>query len=403
MTSTSWSSLSPNPPLSLFVPRDDALYEEYEAGWSLPDVLPVKSVGIVTARDKLAVQWTPEDMARVAADFAARKSEDARKSYKLGKDARDWKVTWAQEDVRSGHGRIQPVLYRPFDRRFTYYTGKTRGFIGQPCTKVMRHMLAGPNVGLSTTRATEIAGGWEHVLVSKSLIQHHTVSLKEVNYLFPLYTYPSEGQEHLGMAREPNLSEEFVEALASSLELEFISDASGNLQESFGPADVLNYIYAVLHSPEYRQRYADFLKSDFPRIPLASDPTVFAALVSLGGNLTALHLMESEGDEVPAFPATGSNRVDSVRYAPPSKGAPGRVFINRIQHFEDVSLETWEFTIGGYRPAEKWLKDRKDRVLSDDDIAHYRLVLAALGGTERLMNDIDELIEQHGGWPEAFQ
>ena len=189
--STSWSSLSPKPPLRLFVPRDDALYEEYEAGWSLLDVLPVKSVGIVTARDKLAVQWTPEDMARVAADFAARESEDARKSYKLGKDARDWKVTWAQEDVRSGHGRIQPMLYRPFDRRFTYYTGKTRGFIGQPCTRVMRHMLAGPNVGLSTTRATEIAGGWEHVLVSKSLIQHHTVSLKEVNYLFPLYTYPS--------------------------------------------------------------------------------------------------------------------------------------------------------------------------------------------------------------------
>jgi len=166
----------------------------------------------------------------------------------------------------------------------------------------------------------------------------------------------------------------------------------------------LNYIYAVLHSPKYRQRYADFLKSDFPRIPLANDPTVFAALVTLGKSLTALHLMESEGGEVPAFPVAGSNCVDGVRYAPPiSCAVSSRVFINHAQYFEGVSPEIWDFTIGGYRPAEKWLKDRKGRILSDDDIDHYRQIIAALAGTERLMNEIDEVIEQHGGWPEAFQ
>ena len=155
VTSTSWSSLSLRSPLRLFVSRDEALYQEFETGWSLADALPLKSVGIVTARDKLAIQWTPEDMARVAADFAARDSEDARTFYKLGKDARDWKVPLAQEDVRGGRGRILPVLYRPFDRRFTYYSGKSRGFIGQPGTKVMRHMLAGRNLSISTTRTTE--------------------------------------------------------------------------------------------------------------------------------------------------------------------------------------------------------------------------------------------------------
>ena len=135
--------------------------------------------------------------------------------------------------------------------------------------------------------------------------------------------------------------------------------------------------YLELHSPGYRLRYADFLKSDFPRIPLANDLTLFTALVTVGKSLTALHLMESEGDEIPSFPVAGKNRVDSVRYAPPSNGVPGRGFINRDQHFEGVDPEIWDFTIGGYRPAERWLKDRKGRVLSDDDVEQYQQILAA--------------------------
>ena len=113
--------------------------------------------------------------------------------------------------------------------------------------------------------------------------------------------------------------------------------------------------------------------------------------------------MESEGDEFPAFNVAGNNRVDRVRYAPPSNGVSGRVIINRDQYFEGVTPDTWEFTIGGYRPAEKWLKDRRSRVLGDDEIAHYQKLVAALTDTQRLMNEIDKLIEGHGGWPAAFQ
>ena len=264
-------------------------------------------------------------------------------------------------------------------------------------------MLAGPNVGLSTTRSTEIAGGWEHVFVSKSLIQHHTVSLKEVNYLFPLYTYPTEGQEHLGLSHEPNLDRRLIEAVGSSLGLGFISDGSGNLQETFGPEDVFHYIYAVLHSPEYRHRYADFLKSDFPRVPFTGDLPLFRSLGDIGKRLVSLHLMESIGGSTPAFTGTGDNCVDWVRYGPPASGAAGRVFINRDQYFEGVQPGIWDFTIGGYRPTEKWLKDRKGRVLSDDDVAHYRQIVGALTETAHLMGEIDEVIERYGGWPEAFQ
>ena len=154
-----------------------------------------------------------------------------------------------------------------------------------------------------------------------------------------------------------------------------------------------------MHSTEYRRRYADFLKSDFPRVPLTGNRLLFAALVGLGERLVSLHLMESEGDEKPTFPESGDNRVEYVVYSPPTSSARGRVFINRNQYFDGVALGTWEFSIGGYGPAEKWLKDRKGRSLTFDDVAHYQCVCAALAETPRLMARIDEAIAAHGGWP----
>ena len=408
---TAWTELAPKPPLYLFVPRDEALWDEYEAGAKLTDVFPVHSVGIVTARDRLAIRWSAEDMRRVAADFASRDAESARNAFSLGRDSNDWKVADAQQDVRDHpepERHVAPVLYRPFDTRFTWYTGRAGGFICRPRPKVMRHMLAGANLGLSTTRSTEITGGWEHVFVSRTLTQHHTVSLKEVNYLFPLYLYPAEGEEGFGKARAANLAPGFVEAMRAALGLAFVPDGAGDLEAAFGPEDVFHFIYAVLHSPEYRRRYAPFLKSDFPRVPLTGRAP-FAALARLGRRLVALHLMEAEGDDAPAFPTAGSNRVEKVRYVPPkgappegvsSEGAaPGRVWINGAQSFEGVAPETWGFSIGGYRPAEKWLKDRKGRALDFADIARYRRLCAALAETPRIMARIDETIAAHGGWP----
>ena len=205
----------------------------------------------------------------------------------------------------------------------------------------------------------------------------------------------------LGVAeRAPNLAPEFTGALADGTGLRFATDGPGDLDATFGPEDVFHYIYAVLHSPEYRRRYADFLKSDFPRVPLPEDRALFAKLVGLGARLSALHLMEAAGADAPAFNIAGDNVVGGGgRYTEPSDDAPGRVWINGEQHFEGVSPETWGFTIGGYRPAEKWLKDRKGRTLSFDDIDWYRRVCATLAETPRVMERIDDVIEEHGGWP----
>ena len=400
--STDWTELAPKPPLFLFVPRDEALIEEYEAAWPIPTIFSPNgdpAPGIVTTHDQFAISWTPEEAAaKVERLLGTQSEEEARALWRLCKQDQ-WQYGRAKQELATGSWKehIDRVLYRPFDTRTTVFD---RNVAVHRRERVMRHMQAGINLGLSTTRSTEIASGWEHAFVSRVPIQHHAVSLKEVNYLFPLYLYATESAANVGAVRRANLHRPFIEAFHAALELDFVVDQEGDLSNTFGPEDVFHYIYAVLHSPEYRRRYADFLKSDFPRIPVTGNRSLFVALVALGKRLTALHLMEVEGADMPVFPRTGGNRVDKPRHAHASSGAElDRVWINREQYFDRVAPETWEFSIGGYRPAEKWLKDRKNRVLSFDEIVHYRRICAALAETREIMGRIDEGIEAYGGWP----
>ena len=403
--STSWAELSPKSPLYLFAPRDEVLIEEYERGWKITDIFPTNSVGIVTARDKITIQWTDTDMRRVAVEFLNSEVEEARRAWRLGKDSQDWKIASAQQDIRDHLDEdryVAAILYRPFDNRFTWYTGYSGGFICRPRPEVMRHMLPGSNLGLCVGRAGQVTGpdGWDIVFISDSPSDFNLFR-RGGNCLFPLYTYHSYGQKELDERRNPNVSPTFIKATSEAIDLEFTSDGVGDLESTVGPEDLFHYIYAVLHSPEYRRRYADFLKSDFPRIPLTNDRSLFAMLARLGRRLAALHLIRADSVNLPAFPRTGSNRVDRARYAPPGPDGSGRVWINPDQYFEGIDPDTWAFTIGGYRPAEKWLKDRRKRQLSFDDIVHYRRICGALDETRRIMADIDTAIERHGGWPLA--
>ncbi len=192
--STVWQSLTPQTPNYFFVPRDEELSPEYEKGWSVRDIFSLSGVGAVTARDKLTVAWTSDEILARVTDFASLSIEQARKKYLLGPDARDWKVETAIKDIQTSElseAQVQRMLYRPFDIRWTYYTGKAKGFYASPCASVMRHLNRGGNIGLATTRNIETEG-FQHVFCSRQMIQHHTVSIKEVNYLFPLHLY-SEG------------------------------------------------------------------------------------------------------------------------------------------------------------------------------------------------------------------
>lgn len=182
--------------------------------------------------------------------------------------------------------------------------------------------------------------------------------------------------------------------------MDFIEDGKGDLIKTFGPEDIFDYMYAVFHSPTYRSRYAEFLKIDFPRLPLTSNAEMFRALCHPGAELVALHLMDKHARAITGYPIPGDNTVDNVRYTEPGDNqAKGRVWINKTQYFEGVPPEVWAFHIGGYQVCQKWLKDRKGRQLSYDDLTHYQRIVSALEETIRLMGEIDETIEHHGGWP----
>jgi len=159
-------------------------------------------------------------------------------------------------------------------------------------------------------------------------------------------------------------------------------------------------MYAVFHSPTYRVRYAGFLKIDFPRLPLTSNADLFHELCKLGERLVGLHLMERFGKGMPKYPAKGNDMVEQLEYLEPrDQPEQGRVYINKEQYFKGVQLEVWNFHVGGYQVCQKWLKDRKGRNLMFEDIQHYQLVVAALGETIELMEQIDVAIIEHGGWP----
>ena len=404
IASTDWAELSPKSPHYLFVPRDEALIDEYEAAWSVPAIFSPNgdpAPGIVTTHDQFAISWTPTEAASKVERLLATGSEgEARAIWRLCSQ-NQWQYERAKKELADGEWRnhIEAIQYRPFDTRTTVFD---RNVAVHQRERVMRHMLAGPNLGLSVGRAGQVIGSeaWD-VIVAVDSPTDFNLFRRGGNCLFPLYVYPlGEDAMELGVAeRTANLAPPFTGALADATGLRFAPDGPGDLEEMFGPGDVFHYIYAVLHSPEYRRRYADFLKSDFPRVPPPGDRALFAELVGLGARLAALHLMEVDGTDAPAFNVAGDNRVERVRYSEPSGETAGRVWINGEQHFEGVSPETWALTIGGYRPAEKWLKDRKGRTLSFDEIDWYRRVCAALAETPRAMQRIDEAIEAHGGWP----
>ncbi|MFP4057793.1 MAG: type ISP restriction/modification enzyme [Candidatus Brocadiia bacterium] len=382
---TEWQAIDPKPDFFLFVPRDRALQEAYDAFVPVPDVFPVHSVGIVTARDKLTIHWTADEAWHTVMNFARMAPDLARKGYKLGKDVRDWKVGRAQEDLRdSGPSRhnVVPILYRPFDVRYTYYTGVSRGFHCMPRPEVMQHMLQ-ENLALISPKQNQDEFG---ALVTTTIGAHKSLAAYHINYYFPLYVYPDVQRDdlfaHLAPSdREPNLHPDLVPALA---------EAYGRTPS---PEEIFHYIYAVLYAPTYRERYAEFLRTDFPRVPFTADAGLFAELAALGERLVALHLLRSDELDPPAarFEGQGDSKVARTK----SKGFrydedEQRAYINPAQYFAPVPPEVWEVRVGGYQVCHKWLKDRKERRLSVEEVKTYCRIVTALGLTLGIQQEVDE-------------
>ena len=391
MTQTAWQELKPRGDMYLFVPQDATLAPEYEQWPKVTEIFPVSVVGIVTARDKLTIQFTPEQVWQTVNRFISISPEEAREAFHLGKDTASWQVQLAQEDIRrSGlsQDRVVPILYRPFDVRYTYYTGHSRGFLCRPHPEVMQNMLAGSNSAIITSRMTK-GETFHHVQVTNHIVEVICMSPKTSNngFVFPLYLYDSvKGSTDIFVEtrdrvahRKPNIEAHFMSQLTEC----FGSIAS--------PENIFAYVYAVLESAAYARRYVEFLKTDFPRIPLIRDRDTFLALADLGQQLIDLHLMRSSelDNPISRFCGKGDGAVKKVEY----DADRGRVSINPTQYFDGVTPDLWTYQIGGYQVLAKWLKDRKGRFLTAPDTQHYSRIVTALSRTILVRGQIDQAFQ----------
>ena len=329
-----WKMIDVVSPNFFFVPKDFSLQEEYECGMKVDELMPIYSTGVVTSNDAELVSKTPFN------------NETNRIYY-----------------------------YRPFDIQYINYDLKK---VDRARYKVMRHFEK-DNIGLLACK--QASTGKFGYFVTKGITDGNytgTARLFGAGLVFPLYVL----KEREGKVRfVPNLNETILGKIEKAI------------GEAINPQELFDYIYAILHSPRYRERYKEFLKIDFPRIPFPSDASVYHALAGKGTALRRLHLMEDadEWDTTAGFPVTaGDNLVSAVRY----DAGQERVYINDVRYFSDVPQTAWDFYIGGYQPAQKWLKDRKGQTLSGDDIEHYERIIHALTGTHRLMQEIDGI----GAW-----
>jgi hypothetical protein len=422
-TTTTWTSFAPDKPDYRFVPRNAKYEKEWDRAWGLRDIFPVSNNGLKTDRDELFFDFDKKALERRMTTFFAKElASDFARQFNV-KDSSSYDIESRRRACRWNAKAIRRCLYRPFDLRWLYYDV---GLTSRPAETVMRHFHAGDNVGLITTRQTKEDFG---VLATSLIAGHKSCAGYDINTVFPLYLYANgdlpDGDlfEHAN-GRRPNLSKEFVADCEAQLGLTFIPDGRGNLKKTFGPEDVFHYAYAIFHAPSYRERYAEFLKLDFPRVPITSDSGLFRRLRAFGEKLVALHTLREHGPEEISFDVPGSNQVEQVTYVPPFQQSPGgqrlslrkqrlaarradglqpgrrgRVYINATQCFEGIPPAVWQFRIGGYQVAEKWLKDRRGRALGHDDLEHYQRTLGALAETRTLMAQIDSLIADHGGWP----
>jgi predicted helicase len=370
-----WKEVHPQTPFYLFIPQKEGLRDEYESCWKIIDIMPVNTVGIVTGQDSETISM-----------YLDKAKELANKN-------------------RIPITKIQPVLYRPFDMQYIVYDGKV---VTRPRLGVMNHMLRGNNIALVSVR--QVAEGvFNHALVTKTIMESRvTISNKGIGFLWPLYLYTDlETNEQHSLftnqrsdknnSRKPNFSQNFILNVESQIGRKFDPDNIDNLNNIIDPEDIFHYIYAILHSPVYRRRYAEFLKMDFPRIPLTSNLEVFLELCTHGNELVALHMFESPKLNHPITKYIGNSNHSVANGFP--KFQHGVIWINSTQGFEGVPENVWNFQIGGYQVCHKWLKDRRGQQLSQEDIVHYQKIVVALNETIRLMGEIDDVIDQHGGWP----
>jgi len=380
-----WDELEPTAPNYFFIPKNYDEFDNYSKGLKIDDLFLINSNGIETQKDELNIFFSEKDAVALVDTFRGTPENDLIAKYNMI-DGTEWKSLSAINDLKKSVSSTQPIQYRPFDFRFTTYTGKTNGIMARPRHGVMKNFIKRENLGLSSMRQFS-SENFSFILISNCIIDNRTFysNRGKVNF-FPLYTYPDSADFLSETARTPNLNMQIVSTIAQGLGLTFTGEKTDEAH-TFAPIDLLDYIYSVLHSPSYRETYKEFLKIDFPRVPYPNNTETFWQLVKLGSELRKTHLLETSATSNVRYPVAGNHVVGKLRYE------DNKVYINDTQYFDHVPQLAWKFYIGGYQPAQKWLKDRKGKALTIEDIQHYQKIIHALCETDRLMQLVDAVLE----------
>ena len=384
-----WKELSPQAPQYFFVPKDFSVQIEYEKGFKIDELMGEYISGVQTGRDNLYVDYSKENLSnRILKLFSSDKDDAFIETYKV-KDSSGYNLISRISNSQYRLDKIIDFCYRPLDNRKIYYD---ENLIKRAFYKIQSNLLRDNICFLCCKQLS--SSEYNHIFTSNKVSDLNSVSLqtKEQSYVFPLYLYPNENGDpstslHFvqddKLQRKPNLDEKIWRKIDKCTKLKTT------------PEQVFDYIYGILHTPSYREKYKEFLKIDFPRIPYPENKEEFERIVSIGNKLRRLHLMEEIPPQATSFDIEGNNAVTDIKFEkeiPDQAGNDnyGKVFINKQQYFANVPELAWNFYIGGYQPAQKWLKDRKNRTLTYDDISHYRKIIAILIETHKLMLELDK-------------
>ena len=378
-------------PYLFFLEKDNTNYEDYAKCIGIEDIFPLNSVAMITARDKFCIDFELKKLETRIDEFANKNITDSsiQEKYKLH-DTSTFKISNSRKNIfkdKNLNNYYQKVNYRPFDSRHIFYNND---IVERPLFKTMNHLIR-DNVGL-VFRRQQLPNRKTYYFISNKIISDGFIRSdnKGSESIAPLYLYKNEISSNLFSVdkndKVPNINKEFSNQIREKLGLK-LNDFEKTDSHTCSPINLLDYIYAILYSNNYRKKYDEFLDISYPKIPFTKNQNIFWSMVELGKNLREIHLFEDSKIEQPitAYPKNGDNLVVQRKYD------EGKVFINKEQYFDGVPEISWNFYIGGYQPAQKWLKDRKGRKLSAEDIEHYQKIIVALTETDRIMKEIDKV------------
>jgi predicted helicase len=401
LSSIKFNELPNRAPNYFMVQKDFKLESTYSKHIKLNELFIESVTGFQTHRDDFATAISRKELISRIKEFANLDIEDEtiKSKYNL-RESKEWKINSKRKvvDIENIDENIFKCSYRPFELR---YVTIDKAINDRPRTEIIKNFRNGKNLSLLAPKQQALVG-FRHILVSNYIASDCTLSSKsrEGNQIFPLYVYNtsiSDTDQSTSSIKKPNLNSEIINTISEKLSLKF-TDEKESGSDAYAPIDVLDYINAVLHSPSYREKYKEFLKIDFPRIPYPKDKTTFLKLVAFGKEIRQIHLLESKKVEeyLTSYPVEGSNEI-TTKIAKKdwvtldSSKNLGRIWINDVQYFDSIPLVAWEFYIGGYQPAQKWLKDRRGSILDFNDILQYQRIIVALTETYKLMNEINKI------------